>query len=155
MSGTPQTVPGDQARELVARTGIPVLLLADQFAPPTLTAGTGGDSRRYTSTTALYEDGVRTEVHAPGGPDPAQLVRRALPGAFKITTAYLATPVEMARAVELRHDGLLARAAVWQDWTLLQLTLDHNGRGRLPGLRLIGADSLPTGRPGHPYHRSR
>ncbi|MEV7601648.1 hypothetical protein AB0O91_30225 [Kitasatospora sp. NPDC089797] len=146
MSGDPRTAPGDHAAALVARTGIPVLLLVDQPASPTLTAGTGGDPRRYTSTTALYDNGVRTEVHAPGGPTPARLVRQALPGAPRTGPSYLATPGALARAVEARHDGLTARAATWNGWTLLQLT--HSGSG-FPALRLIGADSLPTGRPGH------
>ncbi|MFD4394341.1 hypothetical protein [Kitasatospora sp. NPDC058478] len=145
MSADHPVVVGDEAAQLVARTGIPVLLLADLTSPPTLTAGIGGGPRRYTSTTALYEGGLRTEVHAPGGPDPAQLVRRALPGGATITTAYLATPIEMARAAELRHDGLLARAGLWFGWTLFQLTAD--GR-RLPTLRLVGAGSLPEGRHG-------
>ncbi|MFI9157513.1 hypothetical protein [Kitasatospora aureofaciens] len=150
MRGNPPAVPGDRAAALVARTGIPVLLLVDQLDLPTLTASTGGDPRRYTSTTALYEDGVRTEVHAPGGPNPAQLVRQALPGVSKTTSAYLATPGVMTRGVEARHDGVIARSGMWRGWTLLHLTRDQSGRGRLPALRLIGADSLPTGRPGHP-----
>nr|BFD90944.1 hypothetical protein KitaXyl93_23040 [Kitasatospora sp. Xyl93] len=139
---------GDRARDLVTRTGLPVLLLADLTDEPTLTAATGGHPRLYLSTTTLYGGGLRAEVHAPGGPNPARLVAAALPGAPKTTTAYLATPGEMTRAVERRHDGLLARAAVWHGWTLLHLT--EEGRSRLPALRLIGADSLPTGRPGHP-----
>ncbi|WP_316521161.1 hypothetical protein [Kitasatospora brasiliensis] len=137
---------GDRARDLVARTGLPVLLLADLSGEPTLTAGTGDDPPRYISTTALYQGGLRAEIHAPGGPKPEQLVRAALPGGSKTSTGYLATPGEMTLAVEVGHDGLLARAAVWRGWTLLQLT--EAGRSRLPGLRLIGADSLPTGRPG-------
>ncbi|WP_406200074.1 hypothetical protein OH807_18520 [Kitasatospora sp. NBC_01560] len=148
MTTEPLAAVGDLAWTLVTRTGLPVLLLADLADRPTLTAETGGDPRCYVSTTALYEGGWRTEVHAPGGPNPAQLVRAALPGGSKLTTAYLATPWEMANAVELGHNGLLARAAVWREWTLLQLT-EAGGR-RLPALRLIGVDSLPTGRPGRP-----
>ncbi|MFJ4184153.1 hypothetical protein [Kitasatospora sp. NPDC089509] len=151
MSASPSAVPGEHAAALVARTGVPVLLLVAQLTLPTLTAGTGGDPRRYTSTTALYDHGVRTEVHAPGGLNPALLVRRTLPGASKTVSAYLATPGEMARGVEVRHDGLIARAATWHGWTLLQLTRDHPDHGAFPALRLVGADSLPTGRPGHPY----
>ncbi|MFF7586744.1 hypothetical protein ACFZCK_04525 [Kitasatospora purpeofusca] len=146
MTTEPSTVVGDLAWSLVTRTGLPVLLLANLADPPTLTAGTGGDPLRYVSTTALYEGGWRTEVHAPGGPDPAQLVRAALPGGSKLTTAYLATPNEMVRAVEVSHASLLARAAVWNGWTFLQFT--EAGASRLPALRLIGVDSLPTGRPG-------
>ncbi|MBD0692469.1 hypothetical protein [Streptomyces sp. CBMA123] len=151
VSGDPPAVPGDQAAVLVGRTGIPVLLLAGLVGVPTLTAGTGGNPLRYISTTALYEDDLRTEVHAPGGPHPEQLVRCALPGASTTSSAYLATPVEMALGVEARHNGLIARSAVWGGWTLLQLTSDQSGRGRLPALRMIGADSLSAGRPGRPY----
>ncbi|WP_147409091.1 hypothetical protein [Kitasatospora xanthocidica] len=148
MTAAQTAVVGDRARDLVARTGLPVLLLAGLTDEPTLTATTGGHPRRYLSTTTLYQGGLRAEVHAPGGPDPAQLVTAALPGAPKTTTAYLATPGQMAKAVERRHDGLLARAALWHGWTLLHLTEDAGPR--LSALRLIGADSLPTGRPGRP-----
>ncbi|MFD0563048.1 hypothetical protein ACFQ2M_14140 [Kitasatospora saccharophila] len=44
----------------------------------------------------------------------------------------------------------MARAGVWQGWTLLTVTADTKGEGRLPALRLVGADSLPTGRVGRP-----
>ncbi|WP_327073219.1 hypothetical protein OG196_14325 [Kitasatospora purpeofusca] len=142
---------GDIAARMVARTGIPVLLLATHPNQPTVTAGIDGHPRRYTSTTATYPQGLRTEVHAPGGPDPDQLVRRALPGAPRTSTAYLATPGRMTLGVETRHDGLLARAGTWRGWTLLTVTEDQNYAGPLPTLRVIGADSLPEGQPGRPY----
>ncbi|MFD7828457.1 hypothetical protein [Streptomyces sp. MJM8645] len=151
MSALTEPVPGDRAALLVARTGIPVLLLAGETGVPTLAASVGtADPRRYTATTALYGDGMRGEVHAPGGPDPEQLVHQALPGAAPVRFALLATPGGMTLGVEARHDGLVARAGVWQGWTLLHITLDQYDRGRLPALRLIGADSLPRGRPGRP-----
>ncbi|MFB7126194.1 hypothetical protein [Kitasatospora sp. NPDC056273] len=145
---TPPT-PGDQAAVVVARTGIPVLLLIAHPGTPTISATVGtGDPRRYTSTTALYEDGWRAEVHAPGGPSPEDLVRRALPGAAKTQPVLLATPGEMIWGTGTSHDGLTARAGNWNGWTLFHLTRDQNDRGRLPALRLVGAESLPTGRPG-------
>nr|BEK65710.1 hypothetical protein KPHV_29370 [Kitasatospora purpeofusca] len=146
----PQTV-GDIAAGTVARTGIPVLLFAAHPSEPTITAGINGDPRRYTSTTATYPDGLRAEVHAPGGPSPEQLVRRALPGTDHTSTAYLSTPGAMTLGVEVRHDGLMARAGTWNGWTLLTVTADTNYSGPLPALRLIGANSLPTGRDGRTF----
>ncbi|MFJ6136506.1 hypothetical protein [Kitasatospora sp. NPDC092286] len=152
-TGTTRPVPvlGDEAARLVQRTGIPVLLLAGQPGEATLSATIDGDPRRYTATTATYPDGLRTEVHAPGAPDPEQLVRRALPGSDRTSPAYLATPGAMTLGVEARHDGLMARAGVWNGWTLLTVTADTNYRGPLPALRLIGAGTLPTGRPGRAF----
>ncbi|MFF8769081.1 hypothetical protein [Kitasatospora sp. NPDC015120] len=141
---------GDIAARVVARTGLPVLLLAAHPDEPTITAGTDGDARRYASTAAAYPDGLRAEVHAPGGPDPEQLVRQALPGAARTSTAYLATPGSLTCGVEARHDGLLARAGTWRGWHLLTVTEDLDYHGPLPALRLVGADSLPDGRPGRP-----
>ncbi|MEU3559691.1 hypothetical protein [Kitasatospora sp. NPDC006786] len=104
-----------------ARTGLPVLLLAvclmaDLADQPPLTTGFDGDPRRHVPTATVHDDGLRAKVHAPGGPAPAQLAAAALPGAPQTTTAYLATPGQMARAVP-HHHGLLARAAVWHGRT--------------------------------------
>ncbi|WP_224274946.1 hypothetical protein [Streptomyces sp. LS1784] len=145
---TTQT-PGDQAAAVVARTGIPVLLLIGYPGTPTVSATIGtGTPRCYTSTTALYEDGLRAEVHAPGGPTPEKLVRCELPDAAKPRPVLLATPGEMVWGAETSYGGLTARAGIWNGWTLFHLTRDQRGRGRLPVLRLVGAESLPTGRPG-------
>ncbi|MFJ6140130.1 hypothetical protein [Kitasatospora sp. NPDC092286] len=142
----PVPVLGDEAAALTRRTGIPVLLLADHPGSlPTLTAGINGQPRHYT-TTATYPGGLRTEVHAPD-----ELVRQAVPGAEGTATAYLATPDTMTLGVETRHDGLTARAGTWHGWTLLTVTENNGTRSLLSGLRLVGADSLPTGRPGRPF----
>ncbi|GAA2084573.1 hypothetical protein GCM10009759_03740 [Kitasatospora saccharophila] len=150
MNATTGPVLGDQAAATVASTGIPVLLLADHPGPAVITTSTGGDPQCYTTTTATYEDGLRAEVHAPGGPDPEELVRQALPGGKRAVDTWLATPGRVTTGHEVRHDGLVARAGVWQGWTLLTVTADTKGEGRLPALRLVGADSLPTGRVGRP-----
>ncbi|MEU8919498.1 hypothetical protein AB0D10_01005 [Kitasatospora sp. NPDC048545] len=139
---------GDLAADTVARTGIPVLLLADQEGPATITAAIDGEPRRYTATTVTYADGLRGEVHTPGGPTPEELARRALPGGRAATDVYLATPGRLTVGVEVRHDGLLARAGTWNGWNLLTVTIDRRQSSSLPALRLVGADSLPTGRPG-------
>ncbi|MFF3113524.1 hypothetical protein ACFVSN_30565 [Kitasatospora sp. NPDC057904] len=139
-----------QAAALAARTGIPVLLLATEPDEPVLGLTAAGRPRRYTSTIASYRDGLRAEVHTPAGPTPEQLVRRALPGAATTGPGILATPREMTWGVEARHDGLLARAGIWCGWTLLHVTVDPKGRGPVPALRLVGTDTLPTGRPGLP-----
>ncbi|MFJ5879914.1 hypothetical protein [Kitasatospora cineracea] len=142
------TVPGDLAAAAVARTGIPVLLLADHPGPAVISASTGGDPQRYTATTAVYEDGLRAEVHAPGGPTSEELVRQALPSGKRAVDTWMVTPGRVTTGYEVRHDGPMARAGVWQGWTLLTVTADIKGEGRLPGLRLVGADSLPEGRVG-------
>ncbi|MFJ5071605.1 hypothetical protein ACIQC7_34835 [Kitasatospora sp. NPDC088556] len=146
-----EPVPGDRAALLVARTGIPVLLLAGETTVPTLSASLcPAHPRHYTATAAWYGDGLCAEVHVPGGPAPEQLARRLLPGAGTFHSAMLATPGRMTLGIEARHDGLIVRAGIWCNWTLLHLTPDQGNRDRLPALRLIGADSLPSGRPGRP-----
>ncbi len=148
MNALTAPVLGDQAAAVVASTGIPVLLLADHPGPAVIATSSDGALRRYTVTTAVYEDGLRAEVHAPGGPDPEELVRQALPGGNRVDDTWLATPGRVTTGHEVRHDGLVARAGVWQGWTLLTVTADTKGEGRLPALRLVGADSLPEGRAG-------
>ncbi|MFD7639564.1 hypothetical protein ACFV4P_02830 [Kitasatospora sp. NPDC059795] len=143
------TVLGDQAADTVALTRIPVLLLADEPGPATITASIDGTPRRYTSTTVTYEAGLRCEVHAPGGPSPEEAVRWALPGGDRVARAYLATPGQLTPGVEVRHDGLMARACAWNGRTLLTVTPDRRGEGRMPALRLVGAESLAESRPGH------
>ncbi|MFF2819449.1 hypothetical protein ACFVT9_28490 [Kitasatospora cineracea] len=145
---TTTTVPEDLAAAAVVRTGIPVLLLADHPGPAVITTSTGGDPHHYTATTAIYGDGLRAEVHAPGGPDPEELVRQALPGGKRAVDTWMPTPGRVTTGYEVRHDGLVARAGVWRGWTLLTVTIDTKDEGRLPGLRLVGADSLPEGRVG-------
>ncbi|MFJ7279800.1 hypothetical protein [Kitasatospora sp. NPDC098663] len=140
MTAPTERVLGDDAAATVARTGIPVLLLADQPAPATITAAIGGEPRRYTSTTVTYPDGARGEVHAPGGPGPDDLVRRALPGAARVTSAYLVVPGQLTPGFEVRHNGFLARAGAWHGWTLLTVTPDPRYYGGLPTLRLALAD---------------
>ncbi|MFD7735038.1 hypothetical protein ACFV6F_32240 [Kitasatospora phosalacinea] len=152
MNALTAPVLGDQAAAVVARTGIPVLLLANHPGPAVIATSTGSDPRRYTATTTVYADGLRAEVHAPGGPAPEDLVQQALPGGERVFDTWMATPGRVTTGYEVSHDGLVARAGVWQGWTLLTVTLDTKGEGRLPGLRLVGADSLPEGRPGRPVY---
>ncbi|MBO1413230.1 hypothetical protein [Streptomyces sp. FH025] len=146
---TPSPAAEDQASAVATYAGIPVLLLIGHPGIPTISAAVGtGQPCRYTSTTVVYEDGLRAEVHAPGGPTPEELVLRMLPGAAKLWPALLATPGEMIWGTETSYGGLTARAGIWNGWTLCHLTRDEYGRGRLPALRLVGVESLPTGRPG-------
>ncbi|MGW4690981.1 hypothetical protein ACWEO1_01175 [Kitasatospora cineracea] len=150
MNALTAPVLGDQAAATVASTGIPVLLLADHPGPAVISASAGGDPQCYIATTAVYGDGLRAEVHAPGGPDPEELVRQTLPGGNRVDDTWLATPGRVSVGYEVRHDGLVARAGIWRGWTLLTVTADTKDEGRLPGLRLVGADSLPEGRVGRP-----
>ncbi|MEU5383237.1 hypothetical protein [Kitasatospora cineracea] len=143
-----ERVLGDDAADTVALTGIPVLLLAEQPGPATITTSHGGKPSRYTATIVTYSDGLRGEVHAPGGPGPDDLARGALPGGGRVSTGYMGTPERLTPCTEIRHDGLLARACSWHGWTLLTVTVERQSSGRLLALRLVGADSLREGRPG-------
>ncbi|MFJ8442797.1 hypothetical protein [Kitasatospora griseola] len=140
---------GDQAAETVARTRIPVLLLAGETGPATITESVDGTPRRYTSTTVTYPGGPRCEVHVPGGPGPEEMARRASPGGDRAVAILVVLPDRLAPGFEVRHAGLVARACRWREWALLTVTPDTCGRGRFPALRLVGADSLPEGGPGN------
>ncbi|MDH6130536.1 hypothetical protein [Kitasatospora sp. GP82] len=145
------TVCGPRASEVAAMAGIPVALLKGHGGWATVTATTGSpgsdDEMRYVRTEAAYDDEQRVEVFAPQVGTPEEIVAKACP-AGRTQPGLLGPAGQHIWGVERSADGRIARAVSYRGWTVLAVTADTDGQGRIPILRFVWGGPEHRGGPG-------